>query len=62
MPQEQNPIKWLLGFKETDAERKAREAREANEKRGRSVVEAAVKQGALPKAGEKKPTTTSKKK
>jgi hypothetical protein len=47
---EQNTLKWLLGFKETPEEQKAREAREQRDKRSREVIDSAVKGGQLPKA------------
>jgi hypothetical protein len=53
-PKEQNPLWWLLGFKETESEKKAREDREAQEKRSREVVESAVRGGQLPSAKKKK--------
>ena len=42
-PREQNVIKWLLGFQETESERKAREAREERDKRTRAAVQKAIK-------------------
>jgi hypothetical protein len=48
-PKEQNPLKWLLGFKETPEEKKAREEREARDKASRGVVDNAVRGGQLPK-------------
>ena len=53
-PKEQNTLKWLLGFKETESERKAREAREGRDKRSREVIDRAVRGGQLPKVGSKK--------
>lgn len=61
-PKEQNPLWWLLGFKETESEKKAREAREGRDKRSRAVVESAVRGGQLPKVGGKKPKSGEKKK
>jgi hypothetical protein len=62
MPQEQNPIKWLLGFKETETEKAAREKREAQEKRSKEVIANAVRGGALPKNATAKPKPAEKKK
>lgn len=46
MPQkEQNPIAWLLGFKETPEQKVAREARENRDKRTKDAVTAAIKTG-----------------
>jgi hypothetical protein len=42
---EQNPIAWLLGFKESDEQRQAREEREAREKRTKEAVTSAIRSG-----------------
>ena len=46
---EQNPLKWLLGFKETPEEKAAREKREASEKASRQAIDNAIRGGQLPK-------------
>lgn len=40
---EQNPIAWLLGFKETPEQKKAREDREAKEKAAKAGIEQAIR-------------------
>ena len=53
---EQNPLWWLLGFKETPEEKAAREAREQRDVRNRQVIDSAVKAGVMgPKGGAAKP-------
>ncbi len=42
---EQNPIAWLLGFKESDEQKATRAARENRDKRTREAVTTAIKSG-----------------
>lgn len=48
-PKEQNPLKWLIGMKETEDERKARELRESREKASRAAIDNAIKGGVIQK-------------
>lgn len=42
---EQNPIAWMLGFKESDEQKAVREAREQRDKRTQQAVTTAIKSG-----------------
>lgn len=49
-PREQNTLKWLLGMKETEDEKKAREARQERDKRAAESIKQAIRN--VPKAKE----------